>query len=141
MVPIWVILTTKKVFFVGIKPPTRELVFAPEHRSKTIFSEFSNKFHAFSSFFLLLTQKMLKTDILTSIWSVQHPNAVQNIQHSLLLSKFYFVPFRKMENISSPPKKYSHSYSCSKIIFYLLNTGLVTGLLSPPPHPLPLKSI
>ena len=32
-------------------------------------------------FLSFLAQKMLKMTILTSIWSVQHPNAGQNIQH------------------------------------------------------------
>ena len=33
------------------------------------------------SFFIFFAQKMLKNQILTSVWSAQHPNAGQNIQH------------------------------------------------------------
>ena len=45
------------------------------------FAKLSINFLALSSFFSFLAQKMLKKHISTSIWSVQHPNAVQNIQH------------------------------------------------------------
>ena len=33
-------------------------------------------------FFGFLAQKMLKMNILTSVWGVQHPNAGRNIQHT-----------------------------------------------------------
>ena len=45
------------------------------------FAKLSINFLALSSFFSCLAQKMLKKHISTSIWSVQHPNAVQNTQH------------------------------------------------------------
>ena len=42
-------------------------------------------------FFCFLAQKTLKIYILTSVWSVQHPNTGQNIQH-LFLAYNIFLP-------------------------------------------------
>ena len=70
-----------KSFFLGIKPSTS--VFCANLK-KIIFSEFCSKFLTFLCFFLS-AQKTLKTHILTSIWSVQHPEAGWNIQHLWLV--------------------------------------------------------
>ena len=65
--------------------------------SKNCFCSILSPFSCFFSFFNFLGQKTLKKHILTSLWSVQHPKAGQNIQHPFLhsFSSFFFFLAKK----------------------------------------------
>ena len=43
---------------------------------KLFFAKFCNKFVTFLHFFYFIAEKTLKIKISTSVWGVQHPNAV-----------------------------------------------------------------
>ena len=66
-------------------------VFSGNKTSTNLKPRFSAKVYikclAFSSFFQLFAPKTLKKHILTSVWSVQHPNAGENIQHIITFPK------------------------------------------------------
>ena len=62
---------------------------------RAIFGWVLQHIFCFFLFFSISAWKTLKMNISTSFWSVQHPNAGQNIQHelNLLPSSFLFSPY------------------------------------------------
>ena len=71
----------------------------------------------FSRFFSFLAWKTLKTQILTSVWSVQNPNTGQNIQHmfnvQIYLKKKHLSQFLE---ILESFKKFVNGFSFKKEI-------------------------